>query len=127
MRYELVWCVRGYHVYRTIWKPSIGERYKCIRRKSIKENGPSAVSVIHDELIVGHIPRKISYPVSLFLTKEGTSLFCEVTGTVQFSSDLPQGGLEIPCRYIFNGGKKDVSVLKRGIEGVFVYLFNVVW
>ena len=26
---------------------------------------------------------------------------CVVTGARQYSMDLPQGGLEIPCRYIF--------------------------
>ena len=26
---------------------------------------------------------------------------CVVTGAKQYSMDLPQGGLEIPCRYIF--------------------------
>ena len=28
---------------------------------------------------------------------------CEITGTKQYSRDLPQGGMEIPCVYVFRG------------------------
>ena len=31
----------------------------------------------------------------------GEDLLCVVTGPRQYSADLPQGGLEVPCYYTF--------------------------
>ena len=52
--------------------------------------------------VVGHIPRNISTSCNLFLRKGGT-ISCVVTGHRQYSSDLPQGGLEVPCQMLFKG------------------------
>ena len=60
------------------------------------------------ETIVGHIPRKISNVCSIFIRK-GWSILCLTTGLRRFSSDLPQGGLEIPCILIFKGNAKDTA------------------
>ena len=38
--------------------------------------------------------------------------FCKVTGRRRYSTDLPQGGLEIPCAVLFTA--KD----KRGIDNL---------
>jgi len=51
-------------------------------------------------ITVGHVPRLILMVCSIFIRRGGT-IACVVTGPRQYSSDLPQGGLEIPCRYIF--------------------------
>ena len=51
--------------------------------------------------MIGHIPRKLSAACSLFLRLGGT-MNCEITdGHRQYSADLPQGGLEIPCKFVF--------------------------
>ena len=57
---------------------------------------------------VGHLPRVISCVCSIFL-RRGCSILCRVTGCRGYSSDLPQGGLEIPCKLIFSGKVADVS------------------
>lgn len=62
--------------------------------------------------IVGHVPRKISAACSLFLRKNGTIL-CTVTGKRRFSEDLPQGGLEVPSKLIFQGEVKYVEKMKK--------------
>ena len=49
-------------------------------------------------LFVGHIPLKIA---ALFLARKGT-ICSEVTGTRCYSEDLPQGGLETPCKLTFS-------------------------
>ena len=49
-----------------------------------------------DRKTVGHIPRKISAICSIFI-RRGDSIVCLVDGSHRYSSDLPQGGLEIPC------------------------------
>ena len=46
-----------------------------------------------------------------FLLKNGT-IDCVVIGK-KCSSDLPQGGLEIPSRLIFNGKCDDIKKLKH--------------
>jgi len=87
--------VRGYHQYKDIWEASYGEVLNCVRET---ENSfdPFAVSIIKDGEIVGHVPTKISATCSLFLRFHGT-IHCKVTGRRRYSSDLPQGGLEVPC------------------------------
>ena len=109
-------CVRGYHIYRSIWDPSLGETYPC-ERELDNEYDKFAVAVKRDSTIVGHIPIKISQPVSIFLTKEGSTVSCEVTGYSRYSFDLPQGGEEIPANYICNGRKEDIAELKAMIKG----------
>ena len=61
-----------------------------------------AVSVLKRRQIVGHVPRNISRACSVFLRNHGT-IKCTVTGNRRHSSDLPQGGMEIPCSLCFTG------------------------
>ena len=56
-----------------------------------------AVAVKTDGPVIGHLPRKVSRVCSLFL-RRGGHIHCTVTGR---KSDLPQGGLEIPCLLLF--------------------------
>ena len=67
-----------------------------------------AVGVMNDGSVVGHIPRKLSAVCAMFLQQGGTIL-CQVTGNRQYSRDLPQGGLKIPCILTFRGEEKDVA------------------
>ena len=59
-----------------------------------------AVAVINDTQVVGHVPRKISFVCHLFLRNLGM-MVCKITGPRQYSADLHQGGLEVPCLYQF--------------------------
>ena len=119
--YELNSCVRGYHVYRKLWKPSIGRKYLC-RRDPDNKYDPFAVAVMNNASIVGYVPRKFSDIISPFLMLKETTLSCKVTGEEQVSLDLPQSGIEIPCTYIFSGRSKDILVLQRDINRT--WLFN---
>ena len=51
------------------------------------------------------VPQLISAAYVLFLQHHG-SIQCEITGDRKPPSDLPQGGLEVPCDLIFDGEKK---------------------
>ena len=73
-----------------------------------------AVAVIKDGVIIGHLPRKVSRVCSLFL-RRGGSIQCTVVGRRRYSSDLPQGGLEIPCCLIFTAMPKEMQKLKKDI------------
>ena len=114
MAYELLereCCVRGYHVYRRIWEAADGEMLDC-GRDLHNDHDRYAVSVLKDGATVGHLPRKISKLCSLFL-RRGGSIQCVVTGRRRYSADLPQGGLEVPCKLLFKASTKEIQKLKR--------------
>ena len=99
-------CIRGYHVYQSVWDPVIGELLQC-HRESRNAMDRYAVSVTKNDEIVGHLPKKISTLCSLFL-RRGGSISCEVTDSRRYSRDLKQGGLEIPCDLLFKGNEQDI-------------------
>ena len=102
--------IRGYHIYKDIWVAADGQVLQT-RREVSNMHDPFAVAVIKDGTIVGHLPRKQSAICSLFLRRYGT-ISCQVSGSRRYSSDLPQGGLEIPCQLIFSGDEKIVQKAK---------------
>ena len=59
-----------------------------------------------DSTIVGHIPFEISSICSIFI-RRGRSIVSNITGSRRYSSDLEQGGLEIPCTLVFSTGNKE--------------------
>ena len=86
----------GYHVYKRIWSPVIDEVATAVRDED-NIHDHYAVAILEEDTCctVGHIPRKISKECYFFL-KTGGSIKVKVTGQRR-RSDLPQGGLEIPC------------------------------
>ena len=88
--------IRGYHIYKDLpWVPVIGETFSC-EREPFNIHDPYAVAIKDLEVVVGHVPRFISAAFTMFLRRGGI-ITCEVTGARKYSSDLPQGGLEVPC------------------------------
>ena len=106
--------VRGYHVYKDIWTAVIDEEFPC-KREDGNRVDPFAVAVRRGDDVIGHVPRKISSICSLYL-RRGGSIFCRVTGSRQFSEDLPQGGLEVPCVLTFEGDAKHTAKAKKLLE-----------
>ena len=53
MTFMLSSCVRGYHVYRDIWNPSVGETVNCEREGRNPEDSYT-VALQKDDIIVGH-------------------------------------------------------------------------
>ena len=110
--YEIESCIRGYHIYKNLWTSFVGESLECNRETDNTED-PYAVCVIKGrDTIVGHVPRKISAACSLFLRANGT-ITCIVTAGRHFSADLPQGGLEVPCKLIFKGKNALITKIKK--------------
>jgi len=73
-------------------------------------HNPFAVKVGN---IVGHLLKKISSRCSLFL-RRGGMLMCKITNpNKQYSRDLGQGGLEIPCLVIFQGEQELLDKVKK--------------
>ena len=91
-------CVRGFHVYKDVWRPVIDEELRC-QREEDNPRDPYAVAVTKSRTgVVGHVPRYLSTVCSLFIRRSG-AVYCIVTGTRRYSRDLPQRGMEIPCKY----------------------------
>ena len=88
-------CIHGHHIYKEIWNPCLGEDLQCERDPHNVVDRYS-VAVKKGGVVVGHLPRKVSRLCSLFLRRGGT-IDCMVTGARRHSTDLPQGGLEVPC------------------------------
>ena len=47
--------VRGHHVYKDDWTPTLGEILEC-KREPQNEKDPNAVAVTKDGKVVGHVP-----------------------------------------------------------------------
>ena len=81
-------------------------------------NWEQSRSVFHKSAtIVGHLPKRISSTCSLFL-RMGESISCEVTGPKQYSVDLIQGGLEIPCRLMLSSSTKELIGKAKKLLGL---------
>ena len=113
-QFEYSSVIRGHHVYKEIFTPTIGKTLQC-RRESGNSHDLHAVATIENDAVVGHVPRNISVPCDLFLRKGG-SISCVITGVHQYSNDLAQGGLEVPCKLVFNGPVKDISKLRSLLQ-----------
>ena len=74
-----------------------------------------AVAVTREDIVVGHLPRFISMPCHLFLRKGG-NITCVVNGTRLFLADLVQGGLEVPCRLVFQGSTRDIDKVRKMLQ-----------
>ena len=62
-------CVRGHHVYKTVWTPQVGETLFS-QPEFGNVHDPHAVAIATgDEMIVGHVPRKVSAICHLFLRR----------------------------------------------------------
>ena len=88
--------IRGHHVYKDVWTPVIGE--ELISQQELGNlRDPFIVSLVKGTTIVGHMPRKISAICFMFLQTGGIINCCVISGR-QYSRDLVQGGLEVPCK-----------------------------
>ena len=112
-------CIWGFHVYNLVWTSSLDHPEVLIcRREPGNVSDPYAVVVCNSGgTAVGHIPRKISAMCSLFLLRGGT-MICEVSGPPRYSADLPQGGLEHPCRITFVGPSQKLCKIAKLFEEV---------
>ena len=94
------------------------ERLSCLqyymdssggRRTGVHQRTYKCYRQVCDEVIIGHLPKRISKICSLFL-RRGGSITCTVTGGRRYSGDL--GGLEIPCTLLFKSKGKEIQKLR---------------
>ena len=114
--FTLTSCILGYHVYKDVWDPPVGEVVVC-QHEDTYPRDPYAVALRNDNVTVGHVPHVISCICTLF-SRRGGIIKNTVTGPRKHSDDLPQGGLELPCTYQFIGPE---NIAKRLVS---CYLMN---
>ncbi len=69
--------------YQSVCTALVGEELPC-QWETVNHRDPFAVPVLKDEVIVGHVPRKISSICSIFLRRNGW-ISCRVTGSRRYS------------------------------------------
>ena len=104
--------MRGHHVYKDEWTPTVGESLNCVR-EPLNEKDKNAVAVMRDDKVVEHVPLSYSRCVSQFLEISSSAVTCTVTG-----KRVNRGGgygLEVPCQYSFKGNSLTVKELRERI------------
>ena len=95
--------IRGYHIYRDIWPSPVVEEQLLCEHEVGNSHDPMSVAIKKqidgESTIVRHVSRGISPLCSVFI-RRGGSITCIVNGPRQYSANLPQGGLELPCKLI---------------------------
>ena len=112
--------VQGYHEYKSWWTNLFdGEELIC-EWEIGNPSDPQAVAmkkeISHVLHVVGHVPRWTLSICSIFI-RQGGIINCTVTGCRLYSSDLPQGGVKVPCKLtiimkIFKEGNKTKKLLQ---------------
>ena len=104
--FELESVIRGHHIYKELWTPVVGESLD-VQREPSNAYDCSAVSVLRDGTVVGHVPREVRRPFQSFLLTGG-SITCEVLGHRRYGK-----GLEVPCLYKFRASREAVKKVKK--------------
>ena len=118
LKFEMKCASRGFHVYRTVWKPKVGEKLQ-MKPEYANVHDPFAISInasLKGKLTafdaVGHVPRDISRFCRYFLNYGG-----ELEGRVRDvryrKSPIPKGGLEIPIVMIVRKHNASLPVFKK--------------
>ena len=105
--------IRGYHAYKHIWEPYVGETL-LLKREPTNVVDRSAVAVLKETEIVGHVPYNISSALSMFLRRECNKGFVEVTGDC-VNRDAGYG-MEVPYIYRLYGPTSYVQRLQQIIQ-----------
>ena len=112
-RFSVEAVIHGYHEYKSIWLDPVMEEELSCEREIGNAHDTHAVAIcktVNGEVkTVRHVPRNISSICSIFI-RRGGSILCTVKGPRQYSSDLSQGGLEIPCTLEFVSHKENEAV-----------------
>ena len=93
--FEFAAALRGFHVFRRIWKPTEGETLNCFyERGNVFDPFSIKVCQKDSEKTVGHLPREISR-ITKFIFDRNATVTVKVSSSHYRRSPLVQGGLEI--------------------------------
>lgn len=103
--------IRGYHVYREVWSPNIGEHFVCVDEEENIHDRKAVAVICTEGFVVGHLPREIS-SVCFHFIKHGGEINGKTTGRRQ-NTKASCGGMEVPCHLTLSGKKKLVKKAKE--------------
>ena len=111
---------RGYHAYKEIWNPLVGDDSLICEPEESNERDKYAVAIVFDDCllkkIVGHVPLYWSKLALKFLQFQNHNIRVAVTGKI-----VNRGagcGLEIPVDYFFHGDSRVIAWLQNSIEEI---------
>ena len=109
--YEVETVVWGYHVYVAVWKAAVGRILPC-QREGGNIHDSYTVAIVEEGVISGtcHVQYWLFATCSL---EETVPLG---VGTRHYSVDLPQDGLETPCRLIFSGHARLIAKVQKLLQ-----------
>ena len=114
-------CVCGYHIFKSFCEAPISSVLSVKHEDDPQSlvHSKYAIALINSELVaVGHLPKFVS-KLAHFFVKHAGKIRCEITGSKRYSSDLEQGGLEIPAKIIFqNSNKRIIEKMKKKLAPV---------
>ena len=106
--------VRGYHFYKVVWKPTIGEKLQADKEIGNEAN-KLALKVVKNNGMVGNLPCEYLRTLWYFIAC-GEKIWVRVTGCRRHCKQLC-GGMEIPCRLVFSClSKVKINRLKELLE-----------
>ena len=82
--------VRGHHVYKRIWSPSIGEPFETFCKEENEHN--KYAMAVHLNTVVEHIPREIACTCHFFIENKW-----EITGEAEDDSSLWRSRSTMPA------------------------------
>ena len=86
------------YIYKEEWEAAVGEELKCERERNNTKD-PYAVAVVRENVIVSHLPRRISRISALFLKRQGKISY-KVLGRHRYSCGLAtRGPRDSVCKF----------------------------
>ena len=120
--YRLTSHVKGYHEYKGIWKPEIGDVLKT-KREPENKTDKLAVAVMKEKekgLVIGHLKKgksgKFAKLFSYFLKNECSS--CEVIIKGKPVNFGDGEGMQVPCELVITGYKLYLDILKKEVVNI---------
>ena len=115
--------LRGFHVYRSCWKPYVKQKIEFRKEKNNQYDKYAVAG--YTELpgkmalcVVGHMPREISR-YTWFAIEGGANITAQVVSTNAKRSPLTQGGLEIEIKVtVIWEHKKNLKIFAEKVNSV---------
>ena len=113
-------CVRGYHIFKPFWDAPIGSILSAKHYddpQSLVHDNYHIALINSESVTVGHLSKFMSKLAHIFVKQAG-KIRCEITGSKRYSSDLDQGGLEIPAKIMFQSSNERIIEEMRNYRGI---------
>ena len=114
LKREISSFVRGYHAYKDIWTPSVGDCLSLMREETNPRDKNAVAVTLPNKTVVGHVPYNLAPLLSQFLRRGFNKGMVTITG-----EKVNRGagyGLEIPCIYTLYGPPSYIEKLDRVLQ-----------